>query len=305
MIQRIVLFLCVSLCAWATVTIKPIKDIKTAAAPLDMTREGERLCVCLENGAVLIVSTAGKQLASLRLPANAGRAISADMTHDGTFIAIGAQDGNIYLWQHGRLMTSGFHTQAMIKRIAFDETGHILITLIDGRLISYDWTRKRIIYSVQVSESTLSDSAVSSDKKRIALVGESGIVHILHTINGRQIASYANSNVDNIYKCDYQNGYVISAGQDRRCVIYAPNGTVAARFDASFLVYAAALSPSAQIAAATMDEANTISLFSVKQKKCIAQAKGHSATLNRILFTGEKTFVSIADERHILFWRVP
>ena len=71
---------------------------------------------------------------------------------------------------------------------------------------------------------------------------------------------------------DYRRGVIITAGQDRRCAVYNTDGS-AYYMEGDFLIYAAALTPSAKqgIFAATVE--NDVELFDIASRTKLAMLK--------------------------------
>jgi WD40 repeat protein len=300
--MRIILLLFFFVIASLALELKPTVSVKLSSPAIDMVCRGGKLYASCANGEVLAIEKTGKISERYRLPTQAGRAMSIDS--DAGLIAIGAEDSFVYFVQNGKIQKSSIKSSSVIKKILFAGGGRLLVGNIGAEVSSYELLGQKKIYSVQVDASTFSDMALSPDKKSICAVGEAGVVHILDASNGRKKAQLKGGNVDNIYKVEWQNERIITAGQDRRVIVYGANGTIAARFDAAFLVYSAALSPSAKICAAAVDEQNNIALFDIASQTKIHNAKGHAATLNRIVFIDENSFASAADENKILIWRI-
>jgi WD40 repeat protein len=195
-----------------------------------------------------------------------------------------------------------------IKKGLFVDENRILLGQLSSVIILYDISKNSIIYKHAIKErrsggSAFSDMVLSEDRKTVATADESGEVHLFNVDDFKHIKLYEGQNLDNIYKIDYKKGIVITAGQDRRCAIYKPNGT-AYYLPGEFLIYAAGLSPSGKIGifAATID--NDLQAFNTDSKGKIALLKGHNATLTDFAFIGETEFFSSADERNILFWEI-
>lgn len=200
---------------------------------------------------------------------------------------------------------TSFPTKSVVKKIALLSDTQVMVALLSNEVVFFDLKTNKILKTISGGTSPLSDMALSSNHQVAAIAGEAGIVSLIDTNHATIIKQLKGGNVDNIYKIDLQNGSLITAGQDRRAIIYTLDGKSYLRFDGTFLIYTAALSPSAGRAAVTLDEQNIITIFDTAKRQKIATAKGHNATLNRIIFMDENRFVSCADENKILFWELP
>jgi WD40 repeat protein len=299
---RVISLLFFCFLALSSAELKPTVSVKLSSPAIDMVCRGGKLYASCANGEVLVIERTGKISEKYRLPTQAGKAMSVDS--DSGLIAIGAEDGYIYTIQNTKIQKSTIKSNSVIKKILFAGGGRLLVGTIGAEVSSYEFPSQKKIYSIQVDTSTFSDMALSPDRKNVCTVGEAGVVHVLDASTGKKKALLKGGNVDNIYKVEWQGDRIVTAGQDRRVMVYGTNGAILARFDASFLVYSAALSPSAKICAAAVDEQNGITLYDVASQSKIHSAKGHTATLSRIVFMDENSFASAADENKILIWRI-
>lgn len=290
--------------------IKPKKIHTIDSAATDMVSRDKALYACSEKGSVYEIGAKVKKLYSLPPITTANgekrvqKAFSLDVLSGAKSAVVAAEDGYLYVAKNSVLQKSGFHTNSVIKKIVLVSENIVLVGLVSSQIALFDIANNKTIYSVQISSSPFSDMALSADKKSAAIVGEAGVVYIIDVANGKIKAAHKNINLDNIYKIDYQNRMILTAGQDRKATLLGETGAVKARFDAEFLVYAVALSPSASKAAVATDEQNNISIFNTLTKSKIATAKGHNATLNRIVFLNETEFASCAEENKILIWGI-
>ena len=195
-----------------------------------------------------------------------------------------------------------------IKKGLFVDDDHVLLGLLSSEIILYEISTAKVIYRRAIKErrsggSAFSDMALSEDVQTLATADESGEVNLFNVADFKHIKLYSGQNLDNIYKIDYKNGVIITAGQDRRCAIYKPDGS-AYYMSGEFLIYGAALSPSGNIGvfASTID--NELQVFDTQTKNKTALLKGHKATLTDFAFLNETQFFSAADEKDILFWDI-
>ena len=293
--------------------ITPSILVETTAPVLDFVIRQNTIWAGTANGQLLQLSLQGKRISSISLPLLKNhwgeqapqRVMSVDVSHDGKTIVMAAEDGCLYVVRDGKAIKTAYATPSVIKKIVLLSESRVMIALLCNEMILFDLNQNKVIQTLSAGTSPLSDMAASSDRKHAFVAGEAGIVSMIDTTNLTMVRQIKGGNVDNIYKIDVQNGFVMTAGQDRRAIIYTMAGKIAQRFDGSFLIYSVALSPSANRAVAALDELNSLSVFDVKTGQLIATAEGHQATLNRIVFIDEKRFVSCADENKILFWELP
>lgn len=292
--------------------ITPKRIVNTSSPVMDFIVR-DAIWAGTDNGEILKIGLNGKILSTQKLDSvknSWGEAVipkimSLDISPDQRTVAVASEDGKIVLIKEGKKILASFHTYSVIKKIAFVSESKLLITLLSNEIVWFDITMNKTLKNISAGTSPLSDMALSDDRKIAAVAGEAGIVTLIDTQAMKIIRNIQGGNVDNIYKLDLQSGWIVTAGQDRRAVVYTIDGKRYIRYNGSFLIYSAALSPSGARMAAGMDENNIISVFDTAKRAKIASAKGHGATLNRIVFMDENRFVSSADENKILFWELP
>lgn len=305
--------LCIFSMALSAGVMTPKFSIKTSAPVLDFAVRNDTVWAASSDGKVLEITPKGKMSSTVKLEPMlnawgekaAQKIMSIDISPNGRTLILAGENGHLYTVEAGKIRKTSFSTKTIIKKIAFISDTRLLLALLNSEVVLFDLITDKVVKTLSIDSSPLSDMALSSDRKTAAVAGEAGIVSLIDTQNGTIIRRLKGGNVDNIYKLDLQNGRVITAGQDRRIIVYTVDNRVIARFDGTFLIYAAALSPSGKRGAAAVDEENTIAVLDIDKRQKIASAKGHGATLNRILFLNEKRFVSCADENKILFWELP
>lgn len=293
--------------------IFPKVSVKTSSPVLDFVVRGGDIWAGTANGEALQITAKGKIISKKMLPTiedSWGKKIkqkimSIDLSLDTKTLIVAGEDGWLYTIREGKITKTTYSTKTVVKKIAFISDTKVMLALLSNEVVFFDLKTNRIMKTLSGGTSPLSDMALSTDKKTAVIVGEAGIVSVINTAAMKITRRIQGGNVDNIYKVDIQNNRVLTAGQDRRAILYTLDGKSYSRFDGSFLIYTVALSPSAGVMAAAMDEENLISVFDTIKRQKFFTAKGHSATLNRISFIDEKRFVSCADENKILFWELP
>lgn len=309
--MKLLLIVLSALTLWGG-TITPQKSVKTASPVLDFVVR-DAIWAGTDGGEILKIGLNGKIVSTQKLdPVKNSwgesvipKVMSLDLSPDRKTLAVATEEGKIIVIKEGKKVSTAFHTYSVIKKIAFVSDTKLLITLLSNEIIWFDLHTNKVLKSISAGTSPLSDMSLSKDRKLAAVTGEAGIVTLIDTQSMKILRNIQGGNVDNVYKLDIQNGFIVTAGQDRRAIIYTIDGKRYVRYNGSFLIYSVALSPSAARMAAAMDENNIISVFDTANRTKIATAKGHGATLNRIVFIDEKRFISCADENKILIWELP
>lgn len=192
-----------------------------------------------------------------------------------------------------------------INKARFIDSNRVLIALMSNELILIDIKSAQKRYQVQINPSHFSDFALNESKSLVATSCESGEITVSDVSTGKVLYVLSGGNVDNVYKVDFKNQKILCAGQDRRGIIYDTQSKSYERFDGSFLIYAGALSPSANLGAFAFNEQNDIVIFDLLTKAKKHTLKGQKSTLNTIVFVNEKELVSGSDDQFILIWRLP
>ena len=195
-----------------------------------------------------------------------------------------------------------------IKKGIFADDNRVLLGLLSSEIVLYDIVSNKVVYRRGIKErrsggSAFSDMVLSEDMRTLATADESGEINLFNVEDFKHIKLLSGQNLDNIYKIDYKNGVIITAGQDRRCAVYKPDGS-AYYISGEFLIYGAALSPSGKIGVFASTIESDLQVFNTQTKNKMALLKGHKATLTDFAFLNETQFFSAADEKDILFWDI-
>lgn len=210
----------------------------------------------------------------------------------------------LYIYEDKLIKIISDKDRLFIKEARFIDENTLLLALMSSEIILYNLKTNKQIYKIQLSQSSFSDFELNEDKSKVAVSFESGEIKIVEVKSGKVIKTLKGANVDNVYKVDYKNGFIIGAGQDRRVSIYNENSGESYYKEASFLIYACSLSPSAKLGAYAYNEKNDIAIFDTKTKERKAILKGHKSTLNKIWFLSEDTIFSSSDDENIIKWRI-
>ncbi|MEA3373178.1 MAG: WD40 repeat domain-containing protein [Campylobacterota bacterium] len=298
--------------------IKPVYELKTSGFVTDIIIDEGKLYASTFSGAVDIFDIKSKKKsADIKLPNITDfigdvvppKVYSVDRLANKTMMVSEGKSGyrNVFL-HDGKTLTLLSESKFFIKKGLFVDEDHILLGLLSSELILFKISTKEVIYRHPILErrsggSAFSDMVLSEDRKTVATADESGEIHLFNVEDFKHLKLYVGQNLDNIYKIDYKKGMIITAGQDRRCAIYKPDGR-AYYVNGEFLIYAAALSPSSKTGVFASTVENDLQLFNTVTKSKTHLLKGHGATLTDFAFLSETQFFSSAEEKRILFWDI-
>ena len=198
----------------------------------------------------------------------------------------------VYIYEHDKLsLLIADSDELAVSKAKFLDKNKILLALISDEIISYDIKNKKIIYRATSSASTFSDFDLSDDKKKVIVADESGDLQLLRTKDGSHFKSFSGQNLDNVFQVDYKKGIIVTAGKDRRIVIYNTLLNSSYYKSSNFFIYSVGLSPSAKIVAYSSDVNNNVTLFNRKTKSTLGVFGGNRSTLSKILFLNENEFL--------------
>ena len=232
---------------------------------------------------------------------------SVDVIKDKILILSLAKGGarRVHIYENGKLELIIDHTQHLyIAKAKFINENTILLGLLSNEIISYDITKKKENFRIQISFSKFSDFVLNEDRSEVIIADESGDLKIHATKDAKLLKELSGQNLDNVLQVDTKNGIIATAGQDRRVVIYAPKFNSAYHKFAEFLIYSVGLSPSGKIVGYASDENNNVTLFDSITKNIIGLYGGNKMTLTNILFINENEFFVSSDDKHINFYKI-
>lgn len=295
--------------------IKPLHKLRASGMVYDMVISGSKLYAATDAGKVDVFDTATKEMVGMiELPGIKdfmgdlidSKIYSVDVLDSNVLMVSAGKAGyrNVYL-HDGKVLKKIIDSdmKLTVKEGRFIDEDTILLGLMGNELILYRISSGEHIYKVQMSPSHFDDLALSEDKSKVATADESGDIYIVNVSDGRKLQMLSGQNVDNVYKIDYKQGVVITAGQDRRCAVYRPDAP-AYYMRGTFLIYAAGLSPSGKIGLFASNVENEVQVFDTRTKSKLSMLKGHNATLTSFAFLNESELFSAAEENDILFWKL-
>jgi len=298
-----------------TKEIKPLFRLTSQGAVRDFVVDGDRLYAANNMGTVDIFDLPSQKMVDqimiepyLGIRGEYIRSVilSVDRFKGKTLLVSVAQNGFRNVWIHDGIELKNIvspRDKLVVSEARFVDENKIMFGTLGYEMILYDTGDRYQAYKKKVEQSAFSDVVLSQDKSHMVSASESGEVTLIDVKSSEILNIYNSENVDKVYRIDYRNGTLITAGQDRRVGVYPKEGK-AYHIKSNFLVYCAALSPSGKIGVYSSGTQNDLQLFKVKTGEKGDSLIGHFATLNTIRFVNEKILISAGDEPDIFVWRI-
>jgi WD40 repeat protein len=228
---------------------------------------------------------------------------------EGRMLLLSQADGGfrrLHLYEDGKLKEIiAKDAMLSIARAKFLDPNRIVIALLGSELLLYDIQAKSFLYEIQVSQSKFSHFVLDESKNRVVIADESGALKIHDTKSGKLLQTLRGQNLDNVFQIDMKNERIITAGQDRRVVVYNLKNASPFYVTSSFLVYTAALSPSGKLGAYSSDEHNNVTVFATDSQAKLGVFGNNKMTLTNILFSDENHFFVGSDDKKVHFYSIP
>ena len=232
---------------------------------------------------------------------------SVDVLEENILILSQGEKGgrNLDIYKDGKFESIIKDTQRQfIARAKFLDENHIIYGLLSNQIYLYDIKNKKIIKEIQVSQSKFSNFKLTQDKTKLVVCDESGVINMLDSKNFDIIKTFRYQNLDNVFQVDIKDNLILTAGQDRRAAVYNLDTNKAYYKEYSFLIYAAALSPSTKLAAVASDEENNVTIFDTSSQANLYKLTQNKATLSNILFLNENEIIVTSDAKQINYYKI-
>ena len=191
-----------------------------------------------------------------------------------------------------------------IARAKFLDENHIIYALLSNQIYLYDIKNKKILKEIQISQSKFSSFRLTQDKSKLVVCDESGVISMLDSKSFDILKTFRYQNLDNVFQVDIKDNLILTAGQDRRAAVYNLDTNKAYYKEYSFLIYAAALSPSTKLAAVASDEENNVTIFDTSSQANLYKLTQNKATLSNILFLNENEIIVTSDAKQINYYKI-
>ena len=299
---------------FAIESLEPSKVFKATGTVQSIVVKKNKLYAGTDNGTIEIFNTDTKQnVKTIKIPdikdfmgdILPSKIYSIDLFKDKILIVSQGMKGyrNIFIYENEKLnKIIDIDKKYFIQKASFVGDGKIVFALLSNQIGLYNYKLQKLSYLIQISPSSFSHFMISEDKKKIAATDESGIVRIIDIETAQIVKQPKALNLDRVYQLDYKKDVILTAGQDRKLVIYKNNSSSFLDFD--FLLYSCALSPKAKLGAVAYNEKNEVLVFDVNTKKKLYNLKGQKATLTQILFKNEKEVFLSSDDPNINYFNL-
>ncbi len=197
-----------------------------------------------------------------------------------------------------------FTSSLLINKAVYINKNEILIALLSNELILYDLIHQTIKFKIQINQSVFSDFVLNKDKTKVAVCDESGEINIVDIIKGSIVNKLTKGNLDRIFTLDWKENLIITAGQDRRAILYDITNNTRKIFRGSFLVYASGLSHDLEFGAYSSNEMNEISVFDTDSSDILFNLQGMKSALISIYFTNNQHVIGVGSNQSILIWEL-
>lgn len=300
--------------SFAIDTLAPTFFLKATGDVQDIVYEKDILYGATSEGVVDIFDIKQKkQIDQIKIPdikdfigdSVPSKLYSVDKLNDKLLIVSQGMKGyrNLWIYKNKNLEKKiDISKKLFIKKARFINDNKIILATLSNQIIYYDLSSQKKLYTVQISPSSFSDFTLNEDKTKIITTDESGIVRIVDVNNGNIIKEFESKNLDRVYQLDYKNNIILTAGQDRRMVIYKNNKSKYLDFD--FLLYSCGLSPSGNLGAVAYNEENDILVVDTSSLDKLYKLTKNKATLTKILFINENSLFSTSDSEKINFYKL-
>jgi WD40 repeat protein len=308
----LILFLSTNL--FAIKDLEPNKIFKASGTVQSIVYKDNKLYGGTSNGTVEIFDVkTTKKIKTIKLPQIKdfigdiipAKVYSIDLFEDKILIVSQGMKGyrNIFLYENEELeKIIDIKEKYYVNKASFISDKKIVFALLSNQIGVYNFKQKKLDYLIQVSPSAFSYFMIAEDKKTIASTDESGKIRVIDLETTKVINEPKALNLDKVYQLDYKNGIILTAGQDRKSVVY--NGILPYYFDFDFLLYSCGLSPKAKLGAIAYNEENEVLVFDVKTKKKLYNLTKQKATLTQILFINENEVFTSSDDSNINYFKL-
>ena len=305
----------VLICALHATDLKPTSSLTLNGGSTDIVQANDKIYIATAKGKVDIFDeTTKKYLSSISIEKIKdfmgdlieSKIYSIDVLNHSVLIVSQGQKGgrNIFLYNNNQLHTLVSDRKRMfIAQAKFVDKSTIIFATLSNQLYLYDINNKQEKYNLQISQSKFSYFALNENKKEVIVADESGDLKIVDIAAKKIKAQLSNQNLDNVFQVSWKKDLILTAGQDRRSVLYSDNSMQPYIRKSGFLIYGCALSNDSTLAAYSSDEQNNVTIYNTQSKKDLYKLIDNKMTITKILFLSNNEVLVGTDSNIVNYYK--
>jgi len=313
--KKLIIFLAVILFSYPI--LKPQKIYRYNYYISKVALNNKYLIVGLENGTILINDfQSNKTLSKITLPNIHDfmdelipmPIFSLNISPDNKNLLILAEGENtlkiLYIYNFkNKTLKKIYSTKKSLMTAKYINNSKVLLGLLSDEIEMFDIKTKKILYHSQIGHYVFSNLVLNENKTKAAIGDESGVIHIVNTINGKKIIDLKGFNKDKTISLDFVKNYVINGSSDKRVAIYdIKNKREIITLNANFLPYSATIAPNIKKFAIQYNEQNDILIYDMNSKP-LYLLKGHKMPLIYMKFLTKSLLFSVSSSE-IIIWNL-
>ena len=324
MTKKILLFLLVFSLSLIAKDLKPSYIYEASGSVIDIVSSNDKIYVATDASGVDIFDLKTKKLISkIKVPQIKdfmgdiidAKIYNVDVYKEKVLLTSQGSKGlrEIHVFEDNKLnRVISIEDQFLIGKAKFIDDELITFNTLGNEMFLYNYKTKKMIWRINVKaddatfNSTFSDFALNETRDTAVVADESGDLKIVDIKKAKVVKLLANKNLDKVFKVDFKNNKIITAGQDGRCVVYDLNNNIAyfLREKHWFLIYGAGLSPSGKYGAFSSDENNNVTVFNTNTKSKLFKLTQNLMTLSAILFISEDELFVTTDSNKFNYYNL-
>ncbi len=322
--HKVILSLLVFISSLYSIDLKPAYIYEASGSVTDIVKMSDKLYVSTDASGIDIFDLKTKKLIQkIKVPQIKdfmgdiidAKVYNVDVFDDKILLTSQASKGlrEIHIWENNKLNTVvSIEKQLFIGKAKFINDEIITFNTLGNEMYLYNFKTKKIIWRIDVKpddatfNSTFADFALNESRDTAVVADESGDLKIVDIKLGKVINLLANRNLDKVFKVDFKNNKIITAGQDGRCVVYdlESDSDYFLREKNWFLIYGAGLSPKAKYGAYSSDDNNNVTVFDTSTKSKLYKLTNNLMTLSSILFISETEVFITTDSNKFNYYKL-
>lgn len=305
-------------------SLQPIHVYKADGSVTDIVSLNDKIMVSTNVGAINIFDIkTKKRIETITIPkikdfmgdVSDAKIYNLDLYKGKILLTSQASKGfrEVFLYENKKLQKIiSKEKKLLIAKAKFIDDNTIVFSTLGNEMYLYNYKEKKVLWNINVKKeddtfnSKFSDFAINEKRDLVVVSDESGDLKIVD-IKKAKVTKYLNArNLDNVFKVDFKNNKIITAGQDGKCVFYDLNKNTDYYLKEKrwFLIYAAGLSPSGNKGAFSSDEENNVAIFDTITKEKLFKLENNLMTLSAILFINENEIFVTTDSSEFNYYNL-